>query len=451
MKNFKRVMSIFNLNNSLSSLGIKTKLSSEMMAAITLWKGLYNAPSKLSLPASIASETARLVTVEFKSDIKGSRRAEFLNEQYKKFTSKLRIAVELACAQGGIVFKPYVKDNEIGVSLITSENFVPTHFNSSGEITGAAFLDRYFDRGKVYTRIEEHYFEADEYKIRNSAYVSDDTGSLGRVTALKSVPVWRDLEPRVSISGLSRPLFAYFKMPMANSIDEGSPFGVSVYSRCVSLIQDAEEQYKRLLWEFESGERALYIDESAIRHGRKNEVLLPEKRLYRLLNTADDTLFADWSPAFREVPIINGINEILRKIEFNAGFAYGTLSNVNDVMKTAEEIKVSKQRSYAHITDIQNSLRSALLSLVEAMNTLADLYSIGDEGAYSVSFEFDDSTASDRQTEFAEKMALLREGIIKPWEMRSWYLGEDEERSRMMTMGKDLKEETKGGVLVNEK
>lgn len=432
MNIFKRVISIFNLNNSLASLGIQSTLSNEMMAAISLWSRLYKAQSKLSLPASIASETARLVTVDLNSNISGSSRAAFLNSQYKKLIPKLRTAVEIACVKGGVVFKPFISDNEIDFSIVHAENFVPTEFNSSGEITAAAFLDRFFDKNKVYTRIEQHYFQNGDYIIRNSAYVSDNKNSLGRVSTLKSVDAWSDIQPKVVISGLKKPLFSYFKMPMANSIDQDSPFGVSVFARCVPLINDAEEQYQRLLWEFESGERALYVDESAIRPNRKNDNLLPSKRLYRLLNTDDEALFKDWSPSFRDEHIINGLNEILRKIEFNAGFAYGTLSDVISVDRTAEEIKVSKQRSYAHICDIQNSLKSALLNLVDVMNTLTDLYSLADSGKFCVSFEFDDSTIADRKAEFDEKLALVRQGIMQPWEMRAWYFGEDEAKSKQL-------------------
>lgn len=430
MNFFRKVISIFSLKNSLSSLGIETKLSDRMSAALSVWDELYRGKSSLSLASAIASETARLATIEFKSEISGSERAEYLNRQYKDFLGNIRNITELACAKGGVVLKPYQSGNKIKVTCVQAENFVPTDFNSTGEITGAVFLDRYFSNGKVYTRIERHGFENGVYKIRNSAFVSENASVIGKAIDLKEIGPWKDIQPCVGIKGINKPLFSYFKMPMANFIDFESPLGVSVFARAIPLLKDAEKQYERLLWEFESGERALFVDEAAMKRDRSGNCIIPDRRLYRLLNSGDDSLFEDWTPTLRDEPLINGLNEILRKIEFNTGLAYGTLSNVLNIDRTAEEIRVSKQRSYAHVCDIQASLRTALTNLVEAMNVLCDLYSLAKDGEYGVSFEFDDSIVADRKVEFEEKLKLCQSGIIKPWEMRKWYFGEDEETAK---------------------
>lgn len=98
--------------------------------------------------------------------------------------------------------------------------------------------------------------------------------------------------------------------------------------------------------------------------------------------------------------------------------------------RTAEEIRNSKQRSYSTITDNQKSLRCALSDLVYAMDVWCTLYNLAPMGKYSISFEFDDSIAADRKTEFEEKRLLLGDGIMKPWEFRMWYFGEDEETAK---------------------
>lgn len=426
MNFFKRVA--FTLKNSLYREGVEVKLSEQMSAAITKWDNLYRDDSRLSLASAIAAETARLATLGIKSEITGADRGEYLNGQYQKVIDDIRNVTEVAAALGGVVLKPYVSGNEIKVSVIKAENFIPTEFNESGEIIGAAFLERFYSGKKVYTRIEQHNFENGEYVIRSNTYVGDDDRELGKSIPIKET-VWKDIEPVVTVSGIKSPLFSYFKMPMANFIDSGSPLGVSVYARSCDLIQDAEEQYKRLLWEYESGERALYVDESAMRRDAGGNCVIPDKRLYRLLNSGDDTLFADWTPEIRERQIINGFNEILRRIEFNVGLAYGTLSDVSNVDRTAEEIKVSKQRSYAHICEVQEALKNALSRLVDAMNCFADLYGLAKKKDYSISFSFDDGVIADKKEEFEERMRLLDSGVIMPWEMRVWYLGEDEKKA----------------------
>ncbi|MBQ6907693.1 MAG: phage portal protein, partial [Clostridia bacterium] len=423
----KEVISIFSLKNYLSSQGV---IKSDLMtASIELWERLYKGESRLQLAASVASETARLATLEMKSEISGSKRADFLNRFYKDALKGMRVTAELAAALGGVVLKPYVADGKILISRISPQNFVPIEFDETGTITDAVFLDRFSSGKSVFTRIERHSFENGQYVIRNSAFVSGSENDLGKSINLSDTEFWHNIEPYVVCEGVQKPLFAYIKMPMANSIDVTSPLGVSVYSKVVPLIADAEKQYERLMWEFESGERALYVDESAIRSDKNGEKNLPDKRLYRMLNSGNDALFEDWTPTLRSKEIKEGLNEILRRIEFGTGLAYGTLSDIQNIDRTAEEFRASKQRSYTHICDIQAELRKGLSDLVYAMDTLADLYSLTPCGKFYISFDFDDSIVADRKTEFDEKMRLLEKGIISPAEMRAWYLGEEDKEA----------------------
>ncbi len=427
----------FTLKNSLYKEGVGVKTSEQMSAAITQWESLYRDNSKLSLASAISAETARLTTLELKSKVSGSCRADFLDKQYQNLLDKIRNITELACATGGVVLKPYVSNGEIKVATIKAENFIPTEFNESGDIIGAAFLERYYSGKKVYTRVEQHSQKSGEYTISSTAYVGEDEKELGKQISLCDT-IWKDITPFVSMSGITKPLFSYFKMPMANCIDSSSPLGISVFAHATGLIADAEEQYRRLLWEFESGERALYVDQSAMRRDDAGNCVIPNRRLYRLLNSGDDTLFADWSPALRDESILNGLNEILRRIEFNSALAYGTLSDVMNVDRTAEEIKVSKQRSYAHICEIQKSLRTALVDLLSAMNALCDLYGLEKDGEYNVSFSFDDGIVAEKREEFDERLKLLECGVIEPWEIRVWYLGEDENTAKEKLLGETV-------------
>ncbi len=432
---FEKVIGIFGFYKTLDTLGIKPAISDVMTQEITKWRSAYTKSGSLSLPASISTELARLVTLEFKTKISGSERAEYLNNSYQDFIKDIRKNAESAAALGGVMFKPYVYNGKIYIDCVQAERFVPTAVDPAGNITSCVFLDRIFKGKKYYTRIEEHTWLDDMYVVRNTTYVSDTDISLGRRTSLSDIPEWGNLQPETYIKGIKRPLFAYFKMPMANRFDTDSPLGISVFAGSLKLIDDANKQYERLLWEFESGERAVYADETAFKTDKDGNKILPDKRLYRLLNSEE--LFEEWTPTLREGNLIKGLNEILRKIEFNTGLAYGTLSDTQDVDKTAEEIKSSKQRSYSTVSDIQSALKNALLELVEVLQIFADLYELCPDGECSVSFDFDDSIIADRKTEFEEKMRLVSLGILQPWELRSWYMGEDEKTAKANVMGSE--------------
>lgn len=197
------------------------------------------------------------------------------------------------------------------------------------------------------------------------------------------------------------------------------------------MIEQADQQWTDLLWEFESGQRALYADVTAFvdENGKK---VLPAKRLYRALNGGSNLgdnpegLFHDWSPTFRQAEILAGLDAILRRIEFTCGLAYGTLSNPQTVDKTATELKISNQRSYATITDTQKALQSALDALLYAMDTWATLYKLAPKGAYSASFEYDDSIVVDKETQFSQDSRALGLGVMGKVEFRMRNYGEDE-------------------------
>ena len=97
------------------ALNIEIAISSDMAKAITLFEKIYvnEAPwlkedevESLELGSSIANEFTRLTTLEMKSDITGSTRADFLNKQYQKVKDKLNENLEIGNAVGGLVFKP---------------------------------------------------------------------------------------------------------------------------------------------------------------------------------------------------------------------------------------------------------------------------------------------------------------------------------------------------------
>ena len=442
---FKRVFGMLSKNDIESVFNIKLECSKVMDAEIKRWLNMYTQKNGLRLAAAVASETARLVTIEMKSDISGSKRADYLAERYKPVMDKMRNMAELASACGGIMLKPYISDSGVAVDAVRADRFIPVVFDDDGKITAAIFIDKKRSGTQYLTRLEYHRTENGQYKVSNRAFVSDNDDVLGRSISLTRVKEWAELEEDAVLDGIETPLFAYFKMPMANTVDTDSPLGISVFEKAAELIADANAQYERMLWEFDSADRFLGISSDLLRHDRNGKVSLPkrEERLYKLFewDEGGKKLFEDWTPTIREQNYINGLNEIMRRIEFNCGLAYGTLSDVSEQEKTAEEIRASKQRSYAHIVDIQKALQSALEQLISAMDAYVTLYNLAPAGDYDISFEFDDSIVADRKTEFQERVELASIGAMAPWEIRMWYTGETEEQAKAAVGFVDMTEE----------
>lgn len=437
------------------AVSVDVAISSEMASALQLWTELYeNQPPwaspesgiySLNLAAAIASEIARAVTIEMNVVISGSGRANFLMEQFGRVLPKLRTMVEVGAAKGGLVLKPFINGKDIDVDFVQADQFYPVDFDANGNITSCVFADQRMIGGKVFTRLEFHAMTAEGYVIRNLAYKSSSKDTLGVQVELAAVDAWKDLQPSAVITGIDKPLFAYFRYPLANNIDMTSPLGVSCYSRATDLIEQADRQWSNLLWEFESGQRALYVDVLAFGKDAAGKPILPNKRLYRSLDAggADDALFKEWTPSLREVNILNGLDAILRKIEFACGLAYGTLSNPGNVDKTATELKISAQRSFATVGDAQKALKSAIDDLIHAMDTWATLGRLAPNGVVKVVYEFDDSVVEEKDTQFQQDLRLVEAGIISKVEFRMRNFGEDEATAtaRIAAVGKEVGKE----------
>lgn len=424
---------VYNMLNRIDiakELNIEIAMNDNMANAINLWSNMYNNSPPwindevvpLGIPGAIANELARLATIEFKSKINNN---EGLNEIYQELIDVLRINTEYACAKGGLIFKPYFNGKNIEIDLIHQDNFLPISYNAIGEITAAVFLEYKIIGDKKYTRLEYHDFKEGNYTIKNIAYVKSNLvkdNSLGKRTILASVPEWSQLQEEITINNITRPLFSYFKIPQANAIDVNSPLGVSCYAKASDLIKEADKQYSRILWEYEATEIAINASESLFVRKEDGTYELPKgkERLYRIFPWEDregkrnlDT----FSPDIRDSNLFNGLNNILRKVEFNCGLAYGTLSDVNDVSKTATEIKTSRQRSYSTVKDIQKSLEKALKDLIVSMNDLATLYKLNRSPIdidKDVSFDWDDSLVLDKDSELESMRNDVSAGILRP-------------------------------------
>lgn len=63
----------------------------------------------------------------------------------------------------------------------------------------------------------------EQIRITNRAFVATNDYSLGSEISINSVDRWSELMPEAVMEGADRLLFGYFKVPLANADDTGSP------------------------------------------------------------------------------------------------------------------------------------------------------------------------------------------------------------------------------------
>lgn len=465
-----------------------------------LREGTLDNPTRitsLGLPAMIASEKARTALLEFQSEITtptidvevenpdyqepttdelgdvipaqgeptkieekpktDTSRAEYLNMAYQKLLNEdLMREIEYGIAKGGLIIKPYLVENivlpesenqypySIEFDFIQADNFYPLSFDANGNITEACFLQTKLDGGTVYRRLEYHKWQNNTVRIINKAYMSSNTqtiqnlnvADLGQEVPLTTVSDWKDLPTDVTIEDILKPLFAYFKMPIANNIDPSSPLGISGFARAKDLIKDADMQYSRLLWEYEGGELAIDIDRDALRpytdeQGVTHSILpMSQERLFRKIDISNTgETYQPYAPVLRDNSYIQGLNTILMRIEDVCCISRGTLSDASTEAKTATELKILKQRSFQENQHIQNAIKKTLENVIYIMNAYCDIYNITPQGEYDTSFDFDDSLLTDYDAELGKRITLMQNGISSKVETRMWYFGETERQA----------------------
>lgn len=445
-----------------------TIITDDMATAINRWAELYTNrapwltknPASMGLPSSIAREISTMVTLEMQVNVadpaladnpngneteQEMTRAAFIKKVFENIMPQMQTQTEYACALGGLVFKPYVSNNAVAVDFVQADDFYPVTFNSRGEIRSAIFLERKRTGDKFFTRVEKHEILPNDYLVTNKAYQSHADNDIGTEISMASIPEWADIEPEVHIDNVDYPLFAYFKVPLGNVVDKHSQLGVSVYARAdrAHLIEEADKQWQRFLWEFEGGEMAVDASAEAFKNKRliggdgKAEIIpvLPsgKERLFRMNSlTTSNTgeLMKTFAPALRDSSYAAGINNILMRIEDMCGLARGTYSDVNETVRTATELKISRQRSYSTVTAIQRSLERALNTLAKAVDTFATLYNLAPAGEYTMSYVWDDSIVVDADVEREKDRTDVRDGLMLPWEYRVKWYGETKEQAQ---------------------
>ena len=416
-------------------IGKDMAISQQMIEKIELWSSMYRGQApwvdgqidSLQIEQGICREFSNVCLNEMESKVSNEK----LDAIYQMAIRDLNENLQAGIGFGSFCIKPLGGDS---VEYVTADRFVPLSFDARGRLTSVVFIQvKRIGEESFYLRFESHEWKLDKtLHIQNKAYHTSDISSIGRQVSLASVDEWADLPEDVMYYGVERPDFGYYRNPIRNEVDS-SFCGVSIYDSSVALIRKTDTQFGRLDWEFESGERAVHVDITALQavpvvDGKgKSKYVLPklDKRLYRGLNltkAGGEELFQEYSPEFRDESIVNGLNAYLRRIEFNVSLSYGDLSDVADVEKTAAEAKIAKKRKYNMVTAIQQNLKECLEDLVYALA----FYNGMTQSGYEFTCSFKDSILVDEETERQQDRQDVSMGVMPLWEYRMKWYGEDE-------------------------
>lgn len=420
-------------------IGQDVAISQRMIEKIELWGAMYRGQApwvddqvdSLQIEQGICREFANVCLNEMESSISNDQ----LDKVYQAAIRDLNENLQAGIGFGSFCIKPLGGSS---VEYVTADRFVPIAFDSRGRLASVVFIQvKRISEDNFYLRFEFHEWNQDQtLRIQNKAYHTSNVSSIGSPVELSVVDEWAALPEDVLYKGVERPDFGYYRNPIKNEIDN-SACGVSIFDSAISLIKKTDVQFGRLDWEFESGERAVHVDVTALQAvpvlggNGKTKYVLPKlnKRLYRGLNLSKsngEELYQEYSPEFRDQSIVNGLNAYLRRIEFNTSLSYGDLSDVNEVDKTATEAKIAKKRKYNMVKAIQSNLKDCLKDLAYALA----FYNGMTRSGYEFLCNFKDSILVDEEEERQQDRQDLAAGIMRPEEYRAKWYGETLEEAQ---------------------
>lgn len=366
-----------------------------------------------------------------------------LNEN--AFTEKMQELIEQSAALGGAAMKEFVKvkrdedgnpipeTERIMIDYCMADQFVPTAWDNA-KVSEAVFVSRKAKDGYYYTRLEWHKWDGETYVISNDLFRTEmrktngqDQDILGYRYPLDTIYPY--IEPVTEIMGLTASLFAYFRTPIANNIDDNSPLGISVYGNAFDTLHALDICYDSFVREFRLGKKRIIVPAQAVR-----TVVDPETGMTRRYFDANDEAYEalatddpdklkiqDNSLELRVEEHIGAINALLSVLCLQVGFSASTFSfDAKEGLKTATEVISENSKTYKTIRTFQNMIIPAIERVCRNIIDLGILYDMEFEGKkiaqlandYEISIVMEDAVLEDSQTRIDRAIKLVGNGFI---------------------------------------
>lgn len=430
--------------------GVELISSSEMNSALQRWDNIStgkppwkNAGDEIdtiNMAKHISDYRAKLTVLDIGIAISGSPRADYLQELADDLLKRLPASIAEADRMGGII----IKWNGETWDFVLPGNFGITAKDDNGEIVGAIFASHTSQGGGHYTRLEYHRFEGIDvngriYKVTNKAFKNQLTGegkySLGRPVPLQTVDTWAHMTEEISISKLEKPLFAFYRIPGANTIDPASPLGLSVFANATPELKALDIAISRKNTEIEDSKHITFVGQTIVQNAANKGIELPRfvKGLGMGLNDGEVSAIHEHVPTLLTDQRIKDINFNLSLAGVKCGFSEGVfVMDGQTGMITATQVESDDRDTIQTIKSDRDALKDALEQAFYGADALATLYGLAPLGEYEINFNFGDITYNYEEDKAAWR-AYAMQGWVPKWLYFVKFEGMSEEEAKAIT------------------
>lgn len=424
--------------------GVDLVWSSDMADALKLWeyvstgsppwKNADDDIDTINMAKHIADTRAKLTTLGIGITLSGSARADFLQGIADDLLKRLPDRLAEADRLGGMI----IKWNGTSWDFVLPGQFGVTAKDDNGDIVGAIFASNTTQGRGHYTRLEYHRFEDGVYIVTNKAFknqVAGSTYSLGVQVPLTSVDAWADFQEEVRITGLEKPLFAYYRVPGANTIDPSSPYGLSVFSNAIPELRAIDVAISRKDAEVFDSKHVTFVGQAVIQNAQNKGLTLPRfvKGLGMGVNDADTTAIKEHVPTMLTDDRIKDINFSLSMAGVKCGFSEGVfVMDGQTGMITATQVESDDRDTIQTIKNDRDVLQDAVEQAMQGADALTTLLGMAPLGQYEINFNFGDITYNYEEDKASWKTYVMQ-GWVPAWMYFVKFEGMSEEDAKAMT------------------
>lgn len=417
-----------NITQIQKEFGIDLVTSSRMREAIDSWNNILESrPAWLdsdddidtrNMAEFICDYRARLTTLDIGVELSGSTRAEAMQPIVDDLIKTLREKLSRAEGVGGCI----IRWNGKNWDFMYNGDFLVTATDSDGSITGVIFASYVVQHGARYTRLEYHRYEDGVYRISNRAYKNryyQTAQSLGTKVPLTEVLDWQDLDPEVSIRNLAKPLFAYYRVPGANNIDD-SPLGVSVFSNATNELRSMDIGISRKDSEVKDSKKITFVGQSIVKYADNQNIKLPRFVVGLGVSFEDgaNKNVHEHNPTLQTENRIKDINFELSLLGVKCGFSEGVfVMDGKTGVITATQVESDDRDTIQSIKDDRDALKTAIDQALYVLDSMMTLYKMAPIGAYETTYNFGDITYN-----YEEDKASWRTYAMQGWVPKWLYL-----------------------------
>ena len=391
---------------------------------------------------------------------------EFVNNVFTKnrFNDNLQENLEKAIATGGFAVRPYVEKNEIKIAWCDADQFYPLESNSN-EIKECCIASTTIKNGEAdgentyYTLLEFHQWQSNgTYTITNELYKSDNEATVGDQVPLEEV--YEGLQDKVVFHDISKPLFAYFKMPSANNKVLRSPLGLGIVANNKSTLDNINYTHDAFMWDVKTGKRTVLSPAQMVAFDKDHKPAFDaDTDVFVAVNASvQDFQPKELNFEIRVEEYTKTINYWISEFESGCGVSNGTFSfSPQTGVQTATQVVSENSQTYQTRESILTNLDKCITDLATAIIEMGltpmlfddnqaplDLSLLNkiDLGNIGLSIHHDDSVFVDKNSQLEVDLKAVGAGVMskKTFLMRNYGMSDDQAQQEIDEINKESSE-----------